>query len=108
MDPRTEAGAAREFTIDLFTGKEGGAASSALLDRTLPVAAGIRFLDVFSIWDGERSRALIERGGLARLGVWQGDRLVACAGVRLGELKLSSSRLKVALIGAVATLPEHQ
>jgi predicted N-acetyltransferase YhbS len=71
----------------------------ALLDRCFPVAEGRRFFDDFPVWDPERAKAPV------RLGLYQGERLVACAGLRMARLH---SETPVALIGAVASDAEFR
>jgi hypothetical protein len=61
-------------------------------------------LDDFPIWQS----ALSPRG-TARLGIWEGDELVACVGVRIAQVKTDTRKLcPVALIGAVATHESHR
>lgn len=78
---------------------------SALEDEAFGVVAPGHYLDDFPIWDSSLTHAV---GTTFRLGAFDGDRLIAAAGVRLVELKNSGGPLTAALIGAVATHPEYR
>lgn len=78
---------------------------SRLLDVGFGVKAPARFLDDFPVWD----EALGPGGESAiRIGVWDGEELVSCAGVRLAKLRVPAGTLDVALVGAVATAESHR
>lgn len=78
---------------------------SQLLDQAFSLPAGAHYLEDFPIWDESVSTA---GPRLVRIGIFDDDHLVGCAGVRIAELKVSSERIPVGLIGAVATHPDYR
>ncbi|MGK5085453.1 GNAT family N-acetyltransferase [Bdellovibrionota bacterium FG-1] len=90
------------LNLDLIEGPEKSAQFSRLLDESFSVPAGAHFFDDFPVWNeavGPHSDRVF------RVGVWQREELVSCAGVRLADLRVPAGDLKVALMGAVATAP---
>lgn len=74
---------------------------SDLLDRSFPVPAGRHYFDDFPVWDPQFAVESVFRPT-----VFEGNQLVAGAGVRVVDLKIpNKSTVKVALIGAVVTEP---
>lgn len=113
MDPRPNTEGANpgpsSLIIDLIPpDTEGDRALGRLLDATFPVPEGSHFFDDFPIWSSAFAGVFLREGRMARMGVYDGDQLVGCACARLAELKLGSARLKIALIGGVATLGPYQ
>ena len=72
---------------------------SELLDQAFPVLAGTHFFDDFPIWDPARKTD----SSIIRVGVFEGQLLRSCAGVRIAQLKIPQGLLKIAIVGAVAT-----
>lgn len=81
------------------------AAFSELLDRCFGVPAGAHYLEDFAVWDFSESPVV--EGRILRVAAWSDEtprRLAACAAVRLADLHTpAEKRLKVGIIGAVAT-----
>lgn len=73
----------------------------ALYNRCFPVPAGDSFLTDFPVWDPGLS--ILDR---IQIGVRDGENLIATASARIVSLKPGSE--KIAIIGGVATHPEHQ
>jgi predicted N-acetyltransferase YhbS len=101
-DASAEAGGLR---LDTIEGARSMKQFSQLLDRNFGVKAPGRFMDDFPIWDEKLGP---EGEKVLRIGVWDGDALVSCAGVRLAQLRVPTGSLDVALIGAVATAESHR
>ena len=76
---------------------------SELLNRTFPVPAGKNFFDDFPVWDAQFKT---DPNLIARIGVFQGPRLISAAGVKKAQMKTPRGVVPVALIGAVVTDPE--
>lgn len=86
---------------------------SLLLDRAFEVPVGRHFLEDFPIWDPQLvpgGESLLRLGAfLSRRGPGSAGTLVASTGARIAWLRTRGpARLKVALIGAVATEPAYR
>ncbi|MBN21567.1 MAG: hypothetical protein CL678_09800 [Bdellovibrionaceae bacterium] len=68
-----------------------------LLNCSFPVKKNTSFFDDFPIWKGNHHFPLF------KVGAFDKGQLVSCAAIVLRELKIGYSRVKVAVIGAVAT-----
>src|SRR4051794_10599080 len=77
---------------------------SRLLDQSFSISEPSHFFDDFPVWDPQFAPESV-----IQLGIFQSEKLVSTAGVRLAEIKVPSGRsFSVALIGAVATHPDWQ
>jgi len=77
---------------------------SDLLDLSFSLPHGKHYLDDFPIWDPRFNNISVHR-----IGVFRGENLVSCAGVRLAQLKTPEhGPVSVAMIGAVATHPDSR
>lgn len=94
-----------ELVVDEIRGAQAEAQFAALEDAAFGVKAPGHYLDDFPIWD---FRYAPGAGSVMKLGVFDGTKLVAAAGVRLGTAQFPSSPLCVALMGAVATAPAYR
>ena len=83
---------------DVLSGEDAHAKLGVLINRTFNLPEGTHFLDDFPIWD---ERFAPEPA--VRLGVFNGQDLVASTGIRLAQLKAPHGSITVALLGAVAT-----
>ena len=74
---------------------------SLFLDEAFPVQSPGRFFDDFPLWESRHPDIQVRRWG-----VYKGGRLIASTGCRISWLKSGKSRIRIALIGAVATHTE--
>lgn len=93
------------LTVDVIEGTDKSARFSRLLDQSFGLKGAARYLDDFPVWDEGVGPGA---GRSIRIGIFEGEDLVSCAGVRLSELRVPAGNLPVALIGAVATAPTHR
>ena len=93
-----------EIVVDEIRGADAERQFAALEDQAFSVPAPGHYLDDFPIWDPGKAAV----GTVFRVGAFEGDKLVAAAGVRLAEHQFPKAQLTVALIGAVATAPEFR
>jgi GNAT superfamily N-acetyltransferase len=95
---------ASEYSIDAILTASQAQQFSNLLDLCFSVPANSRFLDDFPVWDPK-----FVKNDILRLGMFEFNQLVACAAVRLAQLKLRTGKLiPIAMIGAVATHPRSR
>jgi GNAT superfamily N-acetyltransferase len=74
-----------------------------LLNQGFGVTPGAQFFDDFPLWDP----ALTVGRKILRLGVFQEDQLLAAAGVRIAQFRVSRHQtVPIAVIGGVVTHPE--
>lgn len=104
-----------DVVLDTISGEDAERQLSALLDQAFSVPPGRHFFDDFPVWSEELApsgRSLVRLGAFEhpRAGGAGPARLVASTGIRLAYLKSpeGGSKLKVGLIGAVATHPDFR
>lgn len=91
-----------QLRVDKISGEEALSQFSDLLDSSFNSPPGSHFFDDFPVWDPKQKTPSV-----FRIGVFQQKQLLSSAAVRIAELKIEGgSSSKVALIGAVATLPD--
>jgi GNAT superfamily N-acetyltransferase len=97
-----ERQAIQSLQIDTISSPDAIQQFSALLDSCFGVPQGSKFFNDFPIWDPEYGLHQV-----LRIGVFQQQKLVSAAAVRLAQMKVSpQNSITVAVVGAVATHPD--
>jgi predicted N-acetyltransferase YhbS len=106
-NPQGDSGDSGEaqLRLDIIDGPEQMSQLSALLDEAFNAPASGDYLSDFPVWNQSIGPG---PDSAIRIGVFDGDQLVACSAVRLASLRVPAGDLKVGLIGAVATSPSHR
>ncbi len=91
------------FKFDTITARNALNEYTILLDLCFSVPRGQRFFDDFPVWDPK-----LKVGSVFRAGIFEKEKLISSAAVRLAELKTGWGNipLNVAIIGAVVTHPD--
>lgn len=90
--------------LDGISGKRKYQLFSNLLDLSFNLSGDAHFLSDFSVWAGEEAR-----GGVIRVGAFgPAGRLAGCAAARTATCYASNGKIKLGIIGAVATDPLYR
>ena len=99
----SDTAAPDELELRPMVGASARSVLSELLDRSFGLKPGERFLSDFPVWEPGLCRSV------SRWGIFDGDTLVATAGVREARLKQASGGYTTfGIVGGVATDPAYQ
>ncbi len=74
----------------------------ALLNQSFPVPKGSSFFDDFPIWSNQFDSRTI------KIGAFDSQNLIGCAGLRFANLTLPLSEIKIGIIGGVVVHPQYR